>query len=128
MFIVGFKMGNFLFGMGMLLLLYFVVIKCWYFLIRFKVLEILWKMGRRRELFWDVVIMCRIGEVMIEREYGFSVVLGMEVFEWDFLEDEKRVRDLYMEDEVFVEWDDMGNEVFCWRIYLFVCDGKVIVK
>jgi hypothetical protein len=126
--IAGLKTGNFSFGMGMSPLLHFVVIKCRHLPTRLKALEILRKMGRRRESLWDAATMCRIGEVMIEREHGFSVAPGMEVPEWDFPEDEKRVRDSYMEDEVFVEREDMGNEVLRRRIHLFVCDGKAIVK
>ncbi|KAI6371645.1 hypothetical protein MCOR25_003926 [Pyricularia grisea] len=118
---------NFMFGMGMSPLLHFVVIKCRHLPTRLKALEMLRKMGKRRESLWDAATMYRIGELLIKKEHGFSVVQGMKLTAWELPADEKRVRDSYMEDEVFVERDHMGKEVLRRRIYLFVYDGKAIV-
>ncbi|KAH8845313.1 hypothetical protein MCOR27_007637 [Pyricularia oryzae] len=119
---------NFLFGMGMSPLLHFVVIKCRHLPTRLEALEMLRKMGRRRESLWDAATMYRIGEVLIKREHGFPVVPGMKLGAWELPTDDKRVRDSYMEDEVFVERDHMGKEVLRRRIYLFVRQGKAIVR
>ncbi|TLD28957.1 hypothetical protein PspLS_03580 [Pyricularia sp. CBS 133598] len=110
---------NFLFGMGMSPLLHFVVIKCRHLPTRLKALEMLRTMGKRRESLWDAATMYRIGEVLIKREHGVSVVPGMKLAAWELPADEKRVRDSYMEDEVLVERDHMGKEVLRRRIYLF---------
>lgn len=119
---------NFLFGMGMSPLLHFVVIKCRHLPTRLEALEMLRKMGMRRESLWDAATMYRIGEVLIKREHGFPVVPGMKLGAWELPADDKRVRDSYMEDEVFVERDHMGKEVLRRRIYLFVRQGKAIVR
>ncbi|KAK0392839.1 hypothetical protein NLU13_2333 [Sarocladium strictum] len=120
--------GNFSFSMGMSPLLHFIVVKCRHLPMRLQALELLRSRGRRRESLWDTETMCRIGELIIQREHGIMAVPGVEVAQWEYPAEEKRIRDSYVEDEVFLHTDDFGHQVSRRRIYLFVREGGMTRK
>ncbi|KAI6784648.1 C6 zinc finger domain-containing protein [Emericellopsis cladophorae] len=121
--------AKFTFGMGVSPLLHFVIIKCRHLSIRLAALELLRAMGRRRESLWDSEAMYAIGKCIIEREHGIVVTQGMAAAEGERLpDDESRIRDSYLEDEVLEERDDQGNFLLWRKMVLFVRDGEAISR
>ncbi|KAG9254833.1 C6 zinc finger domain-containing protein [Emericellopsis atlantica] len=120
---------KFTFGMGVSPLLHFVIIKCRHLSIRLAALESVRTMGRRRESLWDSVTMYAIGKCIIEREHGIVVTQGMTAPGGERLpDDESRIRDSYLEDEVLEERDNQGNVLLRRKMFLFVRDGEAISR
>lgn len=119
---------KFTFSMGLSPLLHFVVLKCRHLPLRLEALQLLKSLGRRRESLWDAAAMCKIGQVIIEREHGFNPMLGMETGEWNYPAEEARVRDSYIDNEAMLGHDAEGHEVIRRQMHLFVLDGGDVVK
>jgi hypothetical protein len=119
---------KFTFSMGISPLLHFVVLKCRHLPLRLEALQLLRSLGRRRESLWDAPAMCKIGEVIIEREHGPRYMLEMETGEWDYPAEEARVRDSYVDNDAILGHDAEGNEVTRRQMHLFVLEGGNVVK
>lgn len=116
---------KFTFCMGTSTLLHFVVIKCRYLGLRLEALGMLKSMGSRRESIWDAASMYAIGKCIIKREHGKAEACELEGI-GDLPQDEDRIKDSYVEDEVFEERDEKGESMLRRRICFFVQDGEAI--
>lgn len=107
------KPSIFKFEMGLAPLLHFVVLKCRFLPLRLEALALISILGCARESLWDAALTHAIGSRIIEREHGIELSprpsegeLQRTHLEHPLPSDSQRIRDMYLEDEIQVNYGD----------------------
>ncbi|KAH7026730.1 C6 zinc finger domain-containing protein [Microdochium trichocladiopsis] len=119
---------KFTFSMGTAPLLHFAVIKCRHLATRLEALKVLRDLANVRESLWDAETMYAIGKCIVEHEHGILVDEGLPMTDAELPDDRSRIRDSYVEDEVFEHLDEQGNLVFRRRIHLVYLEGSAVAE
>lgn len=111
---------KFIFEMGFMPLLYFVVIKCRSLEIRLAALECMKELAVSREGLWEVSTMYYVGRRLIETEHGVNLAVQSSLnFETDMPPEERRVRECLLDPDIEVKYDESGSRI-CRRKLTYV--------